>query len=683
EDDAFRLDLWEYNVADRELRRLVDSTAVVPEEGELSEEEKARRERQRIAGLTGIVAYDWAPDGQRLMFPLGGDLYIHELATGDARQLTQTDAFETDPQVSPLGSHVAFIRDQDLFVVNVASGEERALTADGEGIRKNGMAEFVAQEEMDRDTGYWWAPDDAHIAFLQVDESPVPITQRYEIYASDVRVIDQRYPYAGADNVRVRLGVVRLADGDIRWIDLGEETDIYVPRVKWLPDGERLSFQVQSRDQQRLELRVVDIATGAVATWLTEEADTFVNLHHDLRFLQEQNAFVWSSERSGYRQLELRGDGGGLIRDLTSGTQAVDTLEGVDEASGYVYYTAASPTPLDRNLLRVRLDGAGEAELLTDAGRFHDITMSSDASVFVASSSAPDQPPQVALHAADGERIAWLVENALDGNHPYAPYLAEHRPTRFGTLTADDGQTLHYRMVLPSGFSEEKRYPVLIYVYGGPHVQMVNRGWARRVLFEQYLAQQGVLVFALDNRGSARRGTTFENPIYKNMGRVEVADQMVGATFLREQAFVDPDRIGVFGWSYGGYMTLHLMFQHPDTFAAGVSVAPVTDWKLYDTHYTERYMGHPETAADAYRAGAVFPYTAGFEGDLMVIHGMADDNVLFSHSTVLYEHLQQQGVLFDTMVYPGGKHGISGQAPQTHVYRTIASYLLERLTPER
>ncbi len=686
-DDAQQLDLWEYHIADRTTRMLVDSRALLPEEAELSEEEKARRERQRIAGLRGIVAYDWASDAERLLFPLGGDLHVYELATGEARQLTRTDAFETDPQVSPDGRHVAFIRDQNLFVVSVANGEERALTTDGGGVIKNGMAEFVAQEEMDRDTGYWWSPDASQIAFLRVDESPVPVTQRYEIYADDVRVVPQRYPYAGADNVLLELGVVTVETGEIRWIDLGEEKDIYVPRVGWLPDSKRVAFQRQSRDQKTLELMVADPKTGSSEVWLTERAETFVNLHHDLRFLKAREAFVWSSEQSGYRHLSLHAYGGERLATITAGAWQVDEVEAVDEAQGLVYFTASLGSPTEKHLYRQSLEPTepGTPERLTAAAGFHDIAMSRDASVYVDTRSAPMQPPQVSLHRADGEQLAWLVENAVDENHPYHPYFAAHRPSRFGTIEADDGQTLHYRMVLPEGFEDagDRRFPVLLYVYGGPHAQMVTRSWSRRVFFEQYLAQQGVLVFAIDNRGSARRGTRFEDPIYQAMGGVEVVDQMRGIEFLREQSFVDPSRIGVFGWSYGGYMTLHLLFQQPEAFAAGVAVAPVTEWRLYDTHYTERYMGHPEAAAEAYDRSAVFPYTEGFDGNLLLVHGMADDNVLFSHSTRLIQHLQEAGSLFDVMVYPGGKHGISGQAAQTHVYRTIANYLLEHLTAQR
>ena len=678
EDDAEQLDLWEYHVGEGKLRLLVDSRQLLPAGEQLSDEEKARRERQRIAGLKGIVEYDWAPDSQGLLFPLGGDLYYYDLASRQPRQLTDSDAFETDPQVSPGGRYVAFVRDQDLYVVEIATGREQRLTHDGGGVIRNAMAEFVAQEEMDRDTGYWWAPGDTKIAFLQVDESPVAVTQRYEIHADELKVIDQRYPYTGTPNVRLRLGVVSLADQQIQWLDLGDEPDIYVPRVRWLPDGRRLSYQRQSRDQRTLELRVADVASGEQRTVIREQADTFVNLHRDLRYLADGERFVWSSERDGFRHLYLGQLDDGSLAPLTTGDWQVDELEGLDEQGGWVYFTATRASPLERQLYRVPLDGSGvtDPERLTRREGDHDVEMSRSADVFVDTFSTRDQPPQVSLHRSDGRQLTWLVENALDADHPYHPYLRAHRPTEFGTLTAEDGQTLHYRVTTPPG---DGPHPVMIHVYGGPHAQMVSKSWSRRILFEQYMAQHGYIVFALDNRGSARRGTRFENPIHRAMGGVEVADQMRGVAYLRSRDDVDPDRIGVFGWSYGGYMTLHLMLRHPDQLAAGVAVAPVTDWALYDTHYTERYMGTPQDNPQGYEQGSVFPYTQGFDRPLLVVHGMADDNVLFTHSTRLFEHLQQQGVLFEAMPYPGAKHGISGQAGQTHVYRTIAGFFSRHL----
>ncbi|MDX1571517.1 MAG: S9 family peptidase [Xanthomonadales bacterium] len=677
--DAEQLDLWEYNLAAGKTRMLVDSKVLQPEPEALSDEEKARRERQRIAGLRGIVDYQWSPTGTGLLFPLGGDLYYYDLETGKPLRLTASEAFVTDPKVSPEGDFVAFICDQDLYVVELETGDERRLTRDGGGTLKNGMAEFIAQEEMDRDSGYWWSPDGKRIAFLQVDESPVSVTQRYEIHADEFKVIDQRYPYAGTSNVTYRLGIITLASGETRWVDLGREKDIYVPRVDWArPD--LLTFQVQNREQTRLELRAFDLQSGGITVLLAETADTWVNLHSDLRILEQEPLFLWSSERTGFRHLYLYGLDGTLQGALTGGPWQVDRVEGVDEASGQVYFTATQHSPLERHLYRVDLDPetTEEPTRLTDRPGTHVIAMSESADVYVDTFSTRDQPPQVSLYAADGERIAWLLENSLSGDHPYLPFLGGHRPTEFGTLEAEDGQRLYYRLTRPEGAPGE-HFPAIVHVYGGPHVQMVADSWGRRILIEQYLARQGFVVFSLDNRGSARRGTAFENPLNRAMGGVEVTDQAAGARFLGGLEFVDPERIGVMGGSYGGYMVLHLMFRHPELFRVGVSMAPVTDWSTYDTHYTERYMGTPTDNAEGYARSSVFPYSEGFSNRLLVIHGMADDNVLFTHSTRLFEHLQKQGVLFDAMPYPGAKHGISGQASQTHLYRTLFRYFRDHL----
>ncbi len=681
QDDREQLDLWEYHIADEELRLLVDSKRLVPDEGVLSEEEKGRRERQRLAGLRGIIEYAWAEAGDALLFPLGGDLYYYRLDQGSPKRLTATESFETDPQFSPRGNFVSFIRDQNLYAVDVRTGEERQLTSDGGGTIKNGMAEFVAQEEMDRDTGYWWSGDERRIAFLKVDQSPVAVTRRYEIDADEVRVIEQRYPYTGTPNVIVRLGVVEVEGGAITWIDLGEETDIYLPRVKWLPDSRRLSYQVQSRDQTRLDLNITDVAAGSPRIVLTETAPTWVNLHDDLRFLERQDAFVWSSERTGFRHLYLYATAGELIRPLTAGDWLVDRVEGVDEAAGRVYFTATEKSALEKHLYSQSLDTEtpAAATRITRREGFHEIEMPKSAGVYIDTYSSRDQPPQVSLKRADGEHLTWLVENRIDEDHPYRPYLQAHRPTEFGTLEAADGQRLYYRVTTPLGFDPARQYPVFVHVYGGPGAQMVTKSWSRRILIEQYMAQHGFVVFALDNRGSKRRGKAFEDPIHLSMGTVEVDDQVRGVEFLKTLPYVDPDRIGVFGWSYGGYMVLMSLFQHPDAYAAGVSVAPVTDWSLYDTHYTERYMGTPEGNAEGYARGSVLPFAERLSKPLLIAHGMADDNVLFTHSTKVFKALQDSGKLFDQMTYPGGKHGLSGTKTETHAYRTVVEFFEKHL----
>lgn len=677
-----RYDLWEYNIDDGKTRLLVDSDVLQPVQEELSDEEKARRERQRLAGLSGIIEYDWSQDGQSLLFPLGGDLFVYRLGVATEKavtQLTDSDDFDTDARFSPKGNFVSFIRNQDIFVVAVDGGHARPLTFDGQGVIKNGMAEFVAQEEMDRDTGYWWSPDETQIAFLRVDESPVSVTKRYEINADNIEVIEQRYPYTGEANVTLRLGRIELKTGDTHWIDTGEETDIYIPRVKWLPDSQALAFLRQSRNQQHLEMIQVDLA-GKSTSLFTEQSDTWINLHHDWKFLDD-GSFIWASELNGFKHLyHIKANQ--PPQAITAGDWVVDEIVGFDKDKKRVYFTGTSDSPLEKQLYWQSLDtdSPQKPHKITKREGTHQITMADNARVYIDTWSDREHPPQTSLHQADGERITWLNENALDKDHPYSPYLDAHIPNEFGTLKAEDGQILYYRIIKPADFSADKKYPVFFYTYGGPGAQLVSKAWPRR-LFEQYMAQQGYLVFVLDNRGMARRGKKFEDPLYKQMGSVELNDQLVGVDYLKSLDFVDAERTGIFGWSYGGYMALRALTKAPDEFAIGVSVAPVSDFRLYDTHYTERYMSTPQLNAEGYNKTAIYGDTANLkDGRLLLIHGMADDNVLFTNATTVMKKFQDHGILFESMVYPGAKHGISGEQAQYHVYKTIFDFFERKLT---
>ncbi len=681
EEDYLRYDLWEYNIADGARRMLVDSEDLLPGEEVLSDEEKARRERMRLHAR-GITEYYWADNGKALLFPLGGDLYHYDLTVPESRavrRLTKTEEFETDVRFSPRSKYVSFIREQDIFIVHVRTGQERQLTFEGEGVIKNGMAEFVAQEEMGRLTGYWWSDDDSRIAFLQVDESPVKVTRRYEIYADDFKVFDQRYPFAGTDNVLVKLGVIEVDTGKIRWLDLGRETDIYVPRVKWLRDNRRLSVQIQSRDQQTLDLFFYDIETGKRRRVLTETSDTWVRLHSDLRFLKNEDQFVWASERNGYKHLYLYELDGEMVRRLTTGEWEVESVKGVDEDKGLVYFDGYAKSPLERHLYSTSLRTRNPENVaqITRAQGWYSVKVSEDCESFVSWFSNTELPAKVGLHKIDGSLVTYLEPNTLDQSHPYYPYLEHHVTPEFGSINAKDGSRLYYKMIKPVGFDPEEKYPVVIYVYGGPAAQIVTRSWGN--LWFQYLAQNGYIVFSLDNRGTPNRGKAFEDHIYLQQGLVEVEDQAKGAKFLKSLPYVDRDNIGLFGWSNGGYMALMCLMKSPETFRAGVAVAPVTDWRLYDTHYTERYLGHPDRHPDAYVESSVFPYVEGLSDPVLLIHGMADDNVLFTNSTKLYKELQDKGIPFEMMNYPGGKHGIRGKDTRVHLYNTITGFLDEKL----
>ena len=682
--DRNRLDLWAFDVANGKSALLVDSSDVLPGEEVLSDEEKARRERQRTAALSGIVDYQWAPDGKTLLFPLGGELYLYGLnGTGKTavRKLTTGEGFATDPKVSPKGGYVSFVRARNLWVIDVATGEEVQLTSDGSDVIGNGIAEFVADEEMDRHTGYWWAPDDSAIAFTRIDESGVPVQKRYEVYPDRTDVVEQRYPAAGDTNVTIQLATIAPnRDAKPQWIDLGKSPNIYLARVDWR-DPQHLTFQRQSRDQQTLELIEVALASNQQRTLITETSKTWVPLHSDLRFLKD-GRFLWASERSGFEHLYLASKDGKKFTQLTRGNWPVDALLAVDEAKGLVYFSAGRDTagdaaPRESQIHAVPL-ADGEVRTLSTTPGMHSASFAKNASVYVDSWSNARTPPQIALHRANGTFVANLVDNdPATPAHPYAKYLAAHRPVEFGTLTAADGRTpLHYGLIKPAGFDPAKRYPVVVYVYGGPAAQTATDSWPGRGdhFFNQYMAQQGYVVFTVDNRGTPRRGADFGGALYGKQGTVEVDDQRQGVAWLRAQPWVDGARIGVYGWSNGGYMTLMLLGKAADDYACGVAGAPVTDWALYDTHYTERYMNLPAANIDGYREASVFTHVGGIKPNaLLLIHGMADDNVLFSNSTKLMSTLQKRATPFDLMTYPGAKHGLRG-ADLLHRYRLTEAF---------
>lgn len=696
-----RLDLWAYDIAAKKHTMLVDAGRLVPEERPLSAEEAARRERQRTASLSGILEYEFSPDSRSILVPLGGDLYVYDLRAkpeSAVRRITTSESFETDAHFSPAGHYVSFIRDQNLVIYDLKSGQERQITHDGGGLVSYGMAEFIAQEEMGRSTGYWWSPDDRRIAYTRVDESPVREVERFEIYADSVQVVKQRYPAAGERNALVKLFVAEVGkpDAPAVEVDLGSNPDIYLARVDWFPNGQSLAVQRQSRDQKTLTLLRADAARGSTQELITERSDTWVDINDELTLLKESSQLIWASSRTGHTHLYLYTDDGKLVRPLTQGEWEVvgeggeRAIRGVDERTGTVYFMSDAETPIERQLYSVSLREPGSPRRITKDSGWHAVTMSRDARVFLDTFSTPDRPPSLTLHSTTAGPLAVLVTNDVKAaDHPYKPYLAEHVPTEFGTLKARDGQTLHYQLLKPKTLEPGKRYPVIVDVYGGPGVQRVRRAWGgyprtNEGFFRQYLAQHGYVVFTLDNRGSGFRGVKFETALHLRMGSVEVEDQVTGVQFLKSLPYVDPARIGVFGWSYGGYMALMCMMQAPDEFAAGVSGAPVTDWRLYDTHYTERYMSTPEANAAGYKAGDVLTYADKLRGPLLIMHGMADDNVLFTNSTALFKRLQDLNKQFDMMTYPGSKHGLLRFASTgPHGYETIIRFFETHLRGER
>ncbi len=665
-DDKDRYDLWAMDLQTGEQRMLVDSEQVGTGAA-LSEAEKMQRERARIGGLKGIVSYEWSPDAQSILVPLDGDLYLAN-RDGDVRRLTETEAGELNPTLSPGGQYLSFVRDGAVMVQRVAGTDAAAITPDEPDAVEWGVAEFVAQEEMDRDTGMWWAPNDSRIAVARVDNRPVGIVTRAAIGAQGTEVYDQRYPAAGTPNAIVDLYVMK-PDGRGRvQVDLGADKDIYLARVNWSPDAQTLYVQRQNRAQTRIDLLKVDPATGKSQLLFSEEQPRFTNLSGNFRALRD-GSLLWSSERTGFNHL-YRWKAGKWTQ-LTSGDWVVGQVIGLDETKGLVWFTGNRETPLENHVYRARLDGKGEAQRLTEAGWWNGASMDGKARAMLVTRSSPTQPSQTYLADADGKRSFWISENSVDAGHPYAPYLASHRAPEFGTLTAADGSTLYYKMLSPVR-EPGKRYPVFVQHYNGPGAgRQVTRSWGGAL--QQYLVDRGYIVFSIDGRGSPDRGKAFEDQLYKKMGTVEVEDQLSGATWLKQQDFVDPERIGIYGWSYGGYMTLKLLEAAPGFYAAGVSGAPVTDWGLYDTHYTERYMGMPSEGDNYARADAL-GNSDKIVDPLLLIHGMADDNVVFENSTAFIARMQANGQPFEMQLYPGQTHSVGGPKISVQLWKTILNF---------
>jgi len=666
-----RFDLWAMDTATGEWRMLVDSKKLGTG-AELSEAEKMQRERARIGGSKGIVAYDWSPDGRSVLVPLEGELYLATL-DGEVKKLPADAGAKLNARVSPGGRFASYVQDQNLVVMDLATGSDARVTQDGAGTVHWGEAEFVAQEEMDRSTGYWWSPDDRRIAVERFDEAPVGIVTRAAIGAEGTSIYQQRYPKAGTPNALVELYLMDPTGQNRVKVDLGTETDIYLARVDWAPDGKALYVQRQNRDQTVLDVLKVDPATGRSVLLFSEKSGpkSWVNLSNALTPLAD-GSLIWWSERDGHGHLyRFRA---GKWTQLTSGNwEVTPDVVGVDEAAGRVFFLGNKDGVLERHLYSTSLARPGAVTRLTEAGWWNMATMDRAARRIIVTRSNVSQPPQTYLADASGKRLAWVNENAVTGaDHPYNPYLGSHRERSFGTIKAEDGTVLHWEMATPR-LEPGKRYPVFFQHYGGPHAQTVSRAWGGAL--QQHLIDRGYIWFQIDNRGSANRGKAFEDAIWHAMGSVEVRDQLAGAAYLKTLDFVDPKRIVTYGWSYGGYMTLKMLEAAPGTFAAGVSGAPVTKWELYDTHYTERYMGDPNKVPEAYAASNATADAARIADPLLIIHGMADDNVVLEHTTSMAATLQQQKVPFEMMLYPGHTHKVGGPGVSEHLWGTILGFL--------
>ncbi len=687
--------LWTHDIATGERRLVAGEPAEVVGTGAsasgdaLSLEEQLRRERTRVREL-GVTDYAFARSSKGpgeddtganvLLVPLDGWLRV---AHGDG-PLARLDGSKgaRDARLSPDGSLVAFIRDDELHVLSTedAGGipsARRLTTRAGDGIT-NGVAEYIAQEEMDRHEGYWWSPDGARLAYVRADSGHVPLYPIAHQGGERLTVEEHRYPFAGSRNATVRLGVVAAtaagSEDDVTWMDLGADDDIYLARVAWRPDGV-LTAQIESRDQRRLQLVAFDAATGATTTLLEERGEPWINLSDAAHFLAS-GELIWSSERTGFRHLYLYRSDGREARALTEGQWTVTELVAVDEERRVAYVQGTRDGATERHLYAMPLDG-GAIRRVTDGFGWHATVVSPDFGYYVDTHSAPDRPPAVTLHhLADGTAVATLFENAditASGLGLLTPELT--------TFRNRDGVTLHAAVYATDEMrASVERRPLVVSVYGGPGAQRVTAGWDLTVdLRAQYLAQQGYVVLKVDNRGSANRGLAFEASIAGNLGHVEVDDQADGVRWLAARPYVDGARVGVYGWSYGGYMTCRALQRAPDVFKVGVAGAPVTFWEGYDTHYTERYMGLPAEKARGYHDSSVLTGVEALRGKLLLIHGLVDENVHARHTLRLIAALTAADQPYDLALFPEERHMPRDAAGLTYLERRLTEYLRRNL----
>ena len=597
-------------------------------------------------------SFEWSPNGRQLLLTVSGDLFLYTLDTGKWDQLTATPEAERDAKLSPNGTHVAFRRNHDLYTLEIASHKLARLTEDGGPTLLNGELDWVYPEELDLGTAYWWSPDSRHIAYLQFDIAHEFVYPQISLTGLRALAEPERYPQAGTPNADVHLGIVSASGGNTHWVDLGDARGALFARVYWTPDSLKLAVKRFNRVQSQLDLLLVEAASGTSRSILHEADPYWINNNDLFEFLQNGD-FIWGSERDGFEHLYLYAPDGKQRKRLTEGSWEVTQLAGVDEAHQKVYFVSSETSPLERQLYSVKLNGKDRTRISQGAGT-HSISMSPDTAYYMDTFSSLTQPSSRTLHSIDGAE--WTVYRAAD--HTLADEY-QLLPSEIVSFKNSSGTLLYARLIKPANFRAGEKYPAVVMVYGGPGAQSVTNSWTG-ANWDQVLAQRGYVIWQLDNRGSKGRGHAFETPIYHRMGKTELADQLEGIHYLIEQGFVDAARVGMYGWSYGGYMTLYSLLNAPDTFRAGIAGAPVTSWRNYDTIYTERYMGLPSENAEGYTASSASTYADKLQAKLLMLHNIEDDNVLFQNTIQMATAFERAGKLFEMVVFPQKTHGVGG-----------------------
>jgi dipeptidyl-peptidase-4 len=674
-------ELWTMDAATGERKVLVSADTMKA----VMQPEKASAIQSTGLGRVQAESYKWSPNGDALLFAGSGNLVLLDLKTMTSKPLVAGEEDVEDPKFSPDGKWVGFVRGNNIWVVGVTSGESKALTSGGSEEILKGKLDWVYPEELDASTAYWWSPDSSKIAYYEMDERPVTRYPIMDMSSPLGGTTYTRYPQAGEANPIVRVGIVVVSGGETKWMDTGAATDIYLPRVNWLQDSRSVAIQRLNRAQNQLDLLFCDASTGASATIVTETDKYWINISDDLYFFSDNKRFLWSSERSGFRHYYLYDLSGKLLEQLTSGDWEITGSSGfgsgsnshsaVDEKHGFIYFISDKENPIETQLYRVSLRDKSITAITHERGT-HNVTISPDNTAFVDDYSNAMTPSRQDLFRMDGTRVAIINDGKV-------PELADYdlATLEFVNVLADDGTKLCASILKPPHLDPSKKYPVLINVYGGPSVQTVRNEWeGLGLLWEEMMAQKGYIIFALDNRGSMGRGHAFETPIYHQLGKIELEDQLAGVKYLKSLGYVDSSRIGIMGGSYGGYMTLDALFNAADTFRVGVSLYPVSDWRLYDTIYTERYMGRPQDNAESYTNSSPVNQAAKMKGKLMLAHGTGDDNVHFANTIeLLNAFLDSSHYPDQLMIFPGRGHGIGDPAAAIQLYKRVTEFLLNNL----
>lgn len=651
--------------SERELLALpsLDARAVAPEPATAMDWENRRVAEQ---------PFQWAKSGKAILITYKGDLFLWTEG-GEVRQLTSTAVAERDAKLSPDGTKVSFRIDHDLYALDVESKKMTRLTRDGSDTIWNGMLDWVYPEELELGTAHWWSPDSKSIAYLQFDVSREPFYPHMDHLPVAPVGEPQRYPKAGTPNADVRVGVVSASGGMTKWLEFGETRDHLTARVAWTPKSDAVTVHRLNRVQNKLEILSTSVESNQMKTLVRELDPAWINLTDDFNYLSNGD-FLLTSERDGFRHIYYYDADGKLKGQLTRGDWEVSEITCVDEAGKKIYYMGTEKTPLERHLYVVGFNGKGKQQITKGDGT-HRISMSKPCGSYLDTFTSLDTPARHTLHTADGSETAVYREARRKDAEEF-----QILKTEMVTFTGKDGARYYARMIKPPNFDPKRKYPAIVFVYGGPHAQSVRNVYAG-LTWDQALAHRGFVIWQMDNRGSAARGHQWEAKLYRRLGQQELSDQKEGVQHLVSLGFVDPRRVGIYGWSYGGYMTLYALLHAPEVFAAGVAGAAPTDWRNYDTIYTERYLGLPQENEEGYKLSSPVHAAANLKGKLLLIHNIGDDNVLFANALQMSNALQLANKKFDMQIYPQKSHAVSGKA-RRHMLETATEFFVEALQTE-